>query len=280
MLGYALRTRRRHIRKVARDDTEAVSHRSALILAPHPDDETLGCGAVILRKVAAGTPVTVVVVADGRHSHRSDYLTPEEVGALRHAEMVEVGRRLGLPAQSLRQLGFEDRHLTEREDELVDVVGDLITELDPDEVYATGAFEPHADHSALGRATRRALARQERPPLLMEYPIWMWSQMYDGGVNAPWRTQLATVRAALELLLLRRTPAKVRAAEFVASKLYALDGHASQLGRPAGIPADERWWGLPKSLLDAAADSVELFLPWRPPKARPRPRCRPATPDE
>jgi LmbE family N-acetylglucosaminyl deacetylase len=268
VLGYALRYRRRWIRGAARDETDAVARRSALVLAPHPDDETLGCGAVILRKIAAGTPVTVVVVADGRHSHRSDYLTPEGVGALRQAEMVEVGRRLGLPPKSLRQLGFEDRTLTGQEDELVRVVGDLISELQPDEVYVTGAFEPHPDHSALGRATRRALEQQDAPPLLMEYPIWLWSHMYDGGIAAPLRTRAATAKAALDLLLLRRKPAKVRAAEFVAGKMHALEGHASQLGHPAGIPPDEHWWALPKHLLDTAADSVELFVPWRPPKPR------------
>ena len=66
----------------------------------------------------------------------------------------------------------------------------------------------------------------------------------------------------------RRKPAKVRAAEFVAGKMHALEGHASQLGHPAGIPPDEHWWALPKHLLDTAADSVELFVPWRPPKPR------------
>src|SRR5215469_15626989 len=141
VLEYALRFRRRQILGKARDETEAVTGRSALVLAPHPDDETLGCGAVILRKVAAGTPVTVVVVADGRHSHRSRYLTPEEVGKLRHDEMIEASRRLGLQPESLRQLGYEDRGLTAKEDELVGVVDDLITELSPDEVYVTGAFE-------------------------------------------------------------------------------------------------------------------------------------------
>ena len=57
--------------RTAHDLTDVVATRSALVLAPHPDDETIGCGATILRKVAAGTPVTVFVATDGRHSHRS-----------------------------------------------------------------------------------------------------------------------------------------------------------------------------------------------------------------
>ena len=60
------RTVRSALRTVARDETSTTGTRSALVLAPHPDDETLGCGATILRKVAAGTPVHVLVVTDGR----------------------------------------------------------------------------------------------------------------------------------------------------------------------------------------------------------------------
>jgi LmbE family N-acetylglucosaminyl deacetylase len=262
VLGYLLRCRRRRIRQIATDITDLVTRRSALVLAPHPDDETLGCGGTILRKVAAGTPVTVVIVSDGRHSHQSAYLTPDGVGALRRAEVTEAIRRLGLPSGSLRMLEYEDRRLTPYEDELVGVVGKLIAELGPEEVYVTGVFEPHPDHSALGRAARRAVELSTRQPLLLEYPIWMWSQMYDGGIAAPVRTRLETARQGMELLLLRRTPVAVRTADVVASKMYALDAHASQMGHPAGIPDSEPWWALPKPLLDAAADRVELFVPW------------------
>lgn len=268
MLGYALRFLRRRIRDVARDETDAVTRRSALILAPHPDDETVGCGAVILRKIAAGTPVTVVVVADGRHSPHSEYLPPEGVAVLRYAEMVEVGRRLGLPSRSLRQLGYEDGGLGDHEADLVGRIGDLIAELDPDEVYVTGVFEPHPDHSALGRAARGALERRGRPPLLMEYPIWLWNQLYDGGVTTPLRTRLTTAKAALDVLSLRRRPVKVSSAGFLAAKMYALEGHGSQLGLPTGVPDQGRWSVLPGPVLDAAADSFELFVPWRPRKTR------------
>src|SRR5829696_1206258 len=58
-------------RITARDETAAVAARGCLVIAPHPDDETLGCGATIARKRAAGTPVRVVIVADGRYAQRA-----------------------------------------------------------------------------------------------------------------------------------------------------------------------------------------------------------------
>src|SRR5579885_2284019 len=46
-----------------------VNDAPALIIAPHHDDETLGCGGVIALKRAAGVPVQVVILTDGSRSH-------------------------------------------------------------------------------------------------------------------------------------------------------------------------------------------------------------------
>jgi LmbE family N-acetylglucosaminyl deacetylase len=247
------------MRQVARDETAGSAARSALVLAPHPDDETLGCGATILRKVAAGAAVTVVVVTDGRHSHRSDKLSPEELAALRRTEMAEAGRRLGLPVGALRWAGFEDGTLTEREDDLASYLIALLAEVRPQEVYTTCAEEPHPDHSALGRAARRAAAAQQvDPPRVLEYPVWLW-----GSWPLRRGARLRSTVDALGLIAGRRVT-KVRTGEHLAGKLHALEAHDSQLRRPSAVPADQEWPVLPPELLAAASDGVELFLPWHP----------------
>src|ERR1700691_4831515 len=57
------------------DVTYATTRRPCLVLAPHPDDETLGVGATIMRKVDAGTPVHLAIATDGSKSPIGD---PEE----------------------------------------------------------------------------------------------------------------------------------------------------------------------------------------------------------
>lgn len=246
----------------ARDITTEVTSRPALVLAPHPDDETLGCGGVILRKLAAGTPVTVVVVADGRHSHRSPAIPPERLRDLRAAEMDECARRLGLPADAVRQLGFEDQTLEHHEDELVEIIAKLVAELEPAEVYVTGQFESHRDHAALGRAARRALRRRGVAPALMEYPIWLWTQLWYGS-DEPLSRRIRTAAAGAAVVLQLRRAVAVSTHGTSARKLHALAAHASQLARPARVPDPDPWPVLPPVLLDAAADRVEIFLRWR-----------------
>lgn len=258
MTGGVRRLTRVIMRSLARDETAGSEARSALVLAPHPDDETLGCGATILRKVAAGTAVTVVVVTDGRHSHRSDKLSPDELAALRRTEMAEAGRRLGLPAGALRWAGFEDGTLTEREDDLAGDLIALLAEVRPQEVYTTCADEPHPDHAALGRAARRAAAGSVHRPRVLEYPVWLW-----GSWPLRRGARLRSTMDALGLIAGRRVT-KVRTGEHLAGKLHALQAHDSQLRRPGAVPADQEWPALPPALLAAASDNVELFLSWHP----------------
>lgn len=241
----------------ARDETDAASVRSALVVAPHPDDETLGCGAAILRKVAAGTPVTVAVVTDGRHSHRTSHLTPDALAELRRAEMHEAAHRLGLGPDAVRWLGVTDGTVPARESDLAARLAGLIAELRPDDVYATAADDGHGDHAAAGRAARAAVRATDGRVRLLEYPVWLWTSWpLRRGARAR-----STVDAARRLAA--RQVVRVRTGAYREAKLHALDAHRSQLRRPAGVPADVAWPVLPPAVLSAAA-GTELFFPWRP----------------
>jgi LmbE family N-acetylglucosaminyl deacetylase len=149
--------------------TATIGQHSLLVLAPHPDDETLGCGMTILRCRAANQPVTVVVATNG-----SDYpesrLSATALAALRREEMERCSAILGNP--SVVYLDHEDGRAAECVADLADEIFELASGLSPDLILSTSACDPHPDHRALGVAARYAAARIQVP--LLEYPVWQW----------------------------------------------------------------------------------------------------------
>lgn len=89
-----------------------------LVLAPHPDDETIAAGGLLAHTVAAGASAQVIFLTSGdgwpwaleaawgmRAPGPNDFLA---FGRLRMAEARTAGRRLGVPETKLRFLGLPD----------------------------------------------------------------------------------------------------------------------------------------------------------------------------
>src|SRR5262245_42487805 len=71
--------------------------RSAVVFAPHQDDEVLGCGGTVVRKLRAGADVTVVFMTDGSAAH-GDLIAPDELTRIRAGEARAACDLLGVPA--------------------------------------------------------------------------------------------------------------------------------------------------------------------------------------
>ena len=243
-----------------RDVTAEWARRSCLVIAPHPDDETLGCGATIARKIAAGAHVSVLIATDGRNCHPGSRIGPTEIGRMRTAEAAAACSRLGLPDAHLRQLCWEDSVLAEREDELAQIVLDLISDVRPDDVLVTSAKDWHPDHQAVSRAARVALAGAGASrSRLFEYPVWHWAE-------GPWlrhgrRPVFKKVRDLLcepwETLAGAR-PQLVATGAHRDQKREALACYRSQIENLTG---ESTWAVLDDRFLAAFLRRYELFTP-------------------
>ena len=90
--------------------SEALLDAPALVAAPHPDDETLGCGGLLLARHARGVPASVVFLTDGAGSHQGGSSGPG-LAERRKAEGAEACRRLGAAPPEF--LNFPDGALHE-----------------------------------------------------------------------------------------------------------------------------------------------------------------------
>ncbi len=145
--------------------TDSLVSGSALVLSPHPDDETIGCGLLMAEKARRSIPIAVAVATDGRggwYSPRAEP-APDDIVEIRRGEWHGALDALGVARSSRFELGFRDGELGDHEVEVADRVADLLCSLHPAQVFVTRPGDPHPDHRALARATRRAVAQTYGP---------------------------------------------------------------------------------------------------------------------
>lgn len=193
--------------------------RRMVVLAAHPDDESLGAGGLIATLAAAGAAVDVVVATAGEASHPdSPTHTPQTLTVLREAELRAAVARLA-PDARVHLLGLPDGQLAARCAELDTFLAGLVgTDTDGLWLAAPWRRDGHTDHDAAGAAAAR-LAAKARVPLL-EYPIWLWH----------WGTA-ADLPQGMHTLALPRDAAAAKAA--------AMGEHRSQVAPLSDRPGDE-----------------------------------------
>lgn len=145
-----------------------------LIIAPHPDDESIAAGGLLQRAVAAGGEVRIVFVTDGDNNPwplrylkkklRISDADHAEWGALRRQESQRALAKLGVPPGSTIFLGFPDRLLTKmaRAGDLRarEALGAAIDEFAPTLLVVPSAFDLHADHRAISWLAHAASSGQ------------------------------------------------------------------------------------------------------------------------
>ena len=133
-----------------------------LVIAPHPDDETLGCGGLLARAFA-GAGAHVVCVTDGSASHPASREWPRErLAEMRRGELIEAIEILGGGAADLTWLGHPDSRL--HEVSAADILPPLTAAIDGQaarHVFVPAREDKHCDHQTTAQLAE-ALARRER----------------------------------------------------------------------------------------------------------------------
>ncbi len=138
-----------------------------LVVAPHPDDESLGCGGLIACAAEAGRELVVAVLTDGAGSHpHSRAFPPERLARVRRAELQAAVGALA-DGGRVEAFGATDGGLERVEAEAAAWLG----RLGPfDAVFTSWSADPHPDHKAAFRIAVRAAEVWGAP--LFAYPIW------------------------------------------------------------------------------------------------------------
>lgn len=149
-----------------------------LVLAPHPDDETLGAGALIASAAAAERLGAVVFLTDGAgsHPHQDEASRIHLTTTRRHEAQAALEHLCGGTAPQIVFLDWPDAH--PHPDGSVEALAnaarlvELCMERGVTALAVTARLEPHCDHAAAARLARRAVAQIDHRVDIFEYLVW------------------------------------------------------------------------------------------------------------
>jgi LmbE family N-acetylglucosaminyl deacetylase len=150
-----------------------------LIVAPHQDDSTLGCGGLMLLRRLEGAPVSVVYLTDGAASHPGHpSLTLSLLVQMRREEAEAATALLGVDHAQLTFLnepdGTLDKLTPERRAELIERMAAVFRRAAPDQVLLPYRKDGSSEHEAGFGVVLAALAAAGLKPRVFEYPVWAW----------------------------------------------------------------------------------------------------------
>jgi LmbE family N-acetylglucosaminyl deacetylase len=125
-----------------------------LVLAPHPDDETFGCGGTLALHAAAGDSIRVVILTNGAKGDVFGRFDRDDYIAMRQQEARAACSCLGI--SDVIFWHYEDRELANSGTVVPDLTG-LIDTYCPDLIYAPSPLEFHPDHRAAADFVQTAL---------------------------------------------------------------------------------------------------------------------------
>ncbi len=207
---------------------------STLVIAPHPDDESLGCGGLLALLSQYQQPTQILFVSDGTASHpHSRAYPPQRLRALRELEALAALAALGVQSSQATFLHLPDRQVpgagTTGFADALARISSVVQDQLPATVVLPWERDPHPDHRASWQLVQAACQTLPQPPRILEYPIWLkvigtQNDLPASGERFGWRLDIQQVWH---------------------QKQQAIAAHQSQLGTvitddPAGFTLDAK----------------------------------------
>lgn len=191
-----------------------------VVVAAHPDDESLGAGGLMARADSLGVPIRVVVATNGDASHpRSPTMTRTALAELRKNEL-RAAVRFVAPQAEIDFLDLPDGKLAQHSDRLRSHLDAL--NLAPGALLvAPWREDGHGDHDVAGLVAAQ-VARTSGAETL-EYPVWMWHWAGVDDNAVPWDRFVTLTLGGTEL----------------AAKSRAIEAHRSQTEPLSDAVGDE-----------------------------------------
>jgi len=148
-----------------------------MVLAPHMDDEVIGCGGTLRKCVLSGKDVTVVYLTDGRQGDRyPPNIGPHEL-LQRQQKIIEI--RKDEARQACEVLGINTMHFLDGEDQRLHstpkmrgALSKILTDFQPDTLFVPFFLENHPDHRETARILVETTMEMSLNCECYAYEVW------------------------------------------------------------------------------------------------------------
>lgn len=222
-----------------------------VVVAAHPDDETLGAAGLIATARTRGIAVSVLVLTDG-HASGEDGAAPSDVARTRRHETVDALAELG-DGIGLVFAGLPDGGLREHETEVRSAITAAVSTAPGARTLLVTPWhgDGHRDHRIVGSVAARLAGAGIR---VVQYPIWMWHWATSDDVDtAAWRAlalgdraHAAKVRAVARHLSQMTSPSPDEPPMLHAGMRSHFERHVEvfvdDVGRSDDVSVDPSWF--------------------------------------
>jgi LmbE family N-acetylglucosaminyl deacetylase len=167
---------------------------NVLVIAPHPDDESIGCGGALSLHAQRGDRITVAFLTSGELGLR--HLPRNKARRTREREAVQAGKILGV--SDWHFLRLPDWFVGDSIGRAASKLSPLLKRMKPELIYLPHAKEWHPDHQAALPVARAALkAAKISKVALLAYEVWTPLTDYDHveNISAVMPRKLRALRA-------------------------------------------------------------------------------------
>ena len=218
-----------------------------MVLAPHPDDESLGCGGLISMLRQKGSQVAVIFITSGSASHPNSKTHPPDVlSQIRESEAIGACSELGVTPDNIHFVRARDSGLEQLDRDALSEMSQDIVAMFENRPFSALAVpwrrDPHPDHRVVHTLGDMILEKISKEAIKIEYPIWLWKN----GKEDDWPTIGETVPYRLDI------------SKVFPQKWKAVKQHKSQLGEI--IKDDEYGFVLTGELLEPFNKNMEFFF--------------------
>lgn len=162
---------------------ESWNAKRIVIVAPHPDDEILGCGGLIQQLAHQNCEIVILAVTNGTLSHpESKKYSSEDLNQLRPQESLMALQSLGVAQQTQHiTLNLTDGQVHMQTDQLWQSLNQIIQ--DEDILICTYSGDGHPDHEAVGRTVEKFSKIKKLTCLQVLIWAWHWASPLDSRID-------------------------------------------------------------------------------------------------